>query len=54
MGDLAQYIKRKRPSKGARGGLSEHFVRHFLKQLGKWCYGQMIHHACGLLNAEFS
>lgn len=33
MGDLAQYIKRKRPSKGARGGLSEHFVRHFLKQL---------------------
>lgn len=35
MGDLAQYIKRKRPSKGTRGGLSEHFVRHFLKQLGK-------------------
>ncbi|CDH54575.1 serine threonine protein kinase [Lichtheimia corymbifera JMRC:FSU:9682] len=33
MGDLAQYIKRKRPSKGTRGGLSEHFVRHFLKQL---------------------
>ncbi|KAI7879377.1 kinase-like protein [Lichtheimia hyalospora FSU 10163] len=33
MGDLAQYIKRKRSSKGTRGGLSEHFVRHFLKQL---------------------
>ncbi|KAI9260641.1 kinase-like domain-containing protein [Phascolomyces articulosus] len=36
MGDLSQYIKRKRSSKSARGasgGLSERLVRHFLKQL---------------------
>ena len=37
MGDLSQFIKRRRSHKSSKspsGGLSERLVRHFLKQLG--------------------
>jgi serine/threonine-protein kinase ULK/ATG1 len=41
MGDLSQYIKRKKGkhiSRGPAGGLSEDVVRHFLKQLGMFIW----------------